>query len=316
MRKEEVDGVVVDLRNNGGGSLYEAKQLTGLFLPAGPVVQVRDHDGKVDRQYAGSRRALWEGPLVVLVNRLSASASEIFAGAIQDYGRGLIVGTPTFGKGTVQNLAPLEDGQIKLTQATFYRVSGASTQERGVVPDIRFPSEYDLTEIGESALDNPLPWDMIAPVPGFRMNSTLSRQVDALSTRHEARSSEDPEFQYYADLIEYRNDVREETRISLQEQTRKLEREEDEARRLAIENRRRVGLGKETVASFDELDAEREAERLAEASPAEGSEGADSAGTEGDDDKPELVPDAYAKEAAEILVDSVRAEPVRKTVQR
>jgi carboxyl-terminal processing protease len=138
-RGENIDGIILDLRNNGGGSLYEATALTDLFIDPGPVVQIRHANGKVSLDQMAERQAAYRGPLVVLINRLSASASEIFAGAIQDYGRGLIVGTQSFGKGTVQVMTPLKQGQLKLTESKFYRVSGDSTQERGVVPDIVLP---------------------------------------------------------------------------------------------------------------------------------------------------------------------------------
>ncbi len=162
LKKEGIDALVIDLRNNGGGSLQEVNSLVGLFIKSGPTVQVKAADGRIAQLQDDSDEVVYSGPLAVLVNRLSASASEIFAGAIQDYHRGLIIGTQTFGKGTVQALQQLEQGQIKLTHAKFYRVSGGSTQNRGVLPDIDFPAIYDKDEIGESSLPEALPWDEIS----------------------------------------------------------------------------------------------------------------------------------------------------------
>lgn len=166
-----VEGIVIDLRDNGGGSLQEANQLTGLFIEYGPTVQIRSAESRVWRDGKRRRSQYYEGPLAVMINRLSASASEIFAGAIQDYGRGIIVGEQSFGKGTVQSLVPLQEGQLKITESKFYRVSGGSTQHRGVVPDINYPSLFDPETIGESALDNALAWDQIAPTRFNRYNN-------------------------------------------------------------------------------------------------------------------------------------------------
>ena len=156
LQDEGVEGIVIDLRNNGGGSLQEANELTGLFIEYGPTVQIRHSSRRVWRDGKRLKTSYYDGPLVVLINRLSASASEIFAGAIQDYQRGIIVGDRSFGKGTVQTLIPLTEGQLKITESKFYRISGDSTQHRGVVPDIDFPSIYDPDEIGESSLDHAL----------------------------------------------------------------------------------------------------------------------------------------------------------------
>ena len=180
LKEENIDGIIVDLRNNGGGSLDEALNLTDLFIDRGPVVQVRYSNGYVQvlpedkNQKAG---IVYDGPIAVLTNRLSASASEIFAGAIQDYGRGIIVGGQTFGKGTVQSVLPLEHGQLKLTQAKFYRVSGDSTQHQGVIPDILFPTLFDKEKIGESALDEALAWDTIRPVSYTHLTLPTNREV-------------------------------------------------------------------------------------------------------------------------------------------
>ncbi|MGL4564612.1 MAG: carboxy terminal-processing peptidase, partial [Halioglobus sp.] len=170
LQAEGVEGIVIDLRNNGGGSLQEANELTGLFIEYGPTVQIRHSSRRVWRDGKRLKSTYYDGPMVVLINRLSASASEIFAGAIQDYQRGLIVGNRSFGKGTVQTLIPLTEGQLKITESKFYRISGDSTQHRGVVPDVEFPAIYDDEEIGESALDHALNWDQINPVRHQRYN--------------------------------------------------------------------------------------------------------------------------------------------------
>ena len=280
-KKEKVDGVVMDLRDNGGGSLYEARQVTGLFMPYRAVVQVRDVQEKTEPQFAGRLQAKYDGPLVVMTNRLSASASEILAGAIQDYGRGIVVGTQTFGKGTVQNLTPLEEGQIKLTQAKFYRVTGASTQERGVYPDIAFPSSHDVEEIGESSLDKPLPYSEIAPAPRYFKSPKLGRYLPKLREMHEKRVTSDPDFQFLTEVFEHALAARDRTLISLNESKREAYGDEVEAKRLAIENRRRVAQGKQPVESIDALDKiEAEEEK---------------------DDKDDV--DAFAREAAQIVLD-------------
>ena len=160
LKQEKVDGVVIDLRDNGGGSLQEATELTGLFIDQGPTVLVRNSDGRVDVLADEEPGVFYDGPLAVLVDRLSASASEIFAGAMQDYHRALILGGQTFGKGTVQTIQPLNHGELKLTLAKFYRVSGQSTQHQGVLPDIAYPDIVDTKEIGESALPEAMPWDL------------------------------------------------------------------------------------------------------------------------------------------------------------
>ena len=154
------EGIVIDLRDNGGGSLAEANGMVGLFIESGPTVQIRQANARVLRE--GKRRSspYYTGPLAVLINRMSASASEIFAGAIQDYQRGLVIGTQSFGKGTVQSVNALGHGQLKLTESKFYRISGDSTQNRGVIPDIAFPPLYNKEDIGESVLDNALHWDL------------------------------------------------------------------------------------------------------------------------------------------------------------
>ena len=242
---QDVDGVVLDLRDNGGGSLNEAIELTGLFIDSGPVVQVRESGGRISVEGDEDTGVAWDGPLAVLVNRRSASASEIFAGAIQDYGRGLVIGETTFGKGTVQNLVNLDRwpaneaerfGQVKLTVAQFFRVSGSSTQNKGVVPDIRFPASIDAGEYGESTYDNALPWTKISPVPHANYGD-FGPLLERLDARHHERVAEDIEFGWWKEDVERTREQLERDWISLNEDERRAERQEHEARR---EERQRI----------------------------------------------------------------------------
>jgi carboxyl-terminal processing protease len=240
LKKQNVDGVLVDLRNNGGGSLSEATDLTGLFIGKGPVVQVRSANGRVEEEQNTDTGMAWSGPLAVLINRNSASASEIFAAAIQDYGRGLIVGENSYGKGTVQNLVDLDQvkgnekpafGELKMTIAQFFRVNGGSTQLRGVSPDIAFPLTGDFEQNGEQAFDNALAWTSIAAA-GYTPSANLSSVVPMLEARHEARTANDKEWlALQADITDFRK-LRKETSISLNEQARREERDEQEKKRL------------------------------------------------------------------------------------
>jgi carboxyl-terminal processing protease len=246
LKKEKVDTVLVDLRNNGGGSLTEAVELTGLFIDKGPVVQQRTADGKIDVESDTSPGLAWDGPVGVLINRGSASASEIFAAAIQDYGRGIIIGEPSFGKGTVQTLVPLDRfaqsdkaryGELKMTIAQFFRINGGTTQLRGVVPDIKLPSLSDAEGFGESSYDNALPWTSIKPAY-YAPSGDLRELVGPLQKRHEARIAKDRDFQFLQqDIIELRKQ-RKENSISLVETVRRKERDQQEAR--AKERERRL----------------------------------------------------------------------------
>ena len=228
-RGENVDGIILDLRNNGGGSLYEATALTDLFIDPGPVVQIRHANGKVSMDQMAEHPPVYRGPLVVLINRLSASASEIFAGAIQDYGRGLIVGTQSFGKGTVQVMTPLKQGQLKLTESKFYRVSGDSTQERGVVPDIPYPSIYNLAEIGDASQDRVLPWDRIKPVPHDRYKN-VDGLVAPLIRCHEARVATDADWRYLLEELKFAEQSRAIKELPLKRSEReRLDRERETA---------------------------------------------------------------------------------------
>jgi len=249
LKEDNVEGIIIDLRNNGGGSLDEALNLTDLFIDRGPVVQVRYSNGYVQvlpepkNQKPG---IVYDGPIAVLTNRLSASASEIFAGAIQDYGRGIIVGGQTFGKGTVQSVLPLEHGQLKLTQAKFYRVSGDSTQHQGVIPDILFPSLFDKEKIGESALDEALAWDTIRPA-GYQAKRDFQQWLPVLRENHQNRIETNPDFIYLHNQKDLMTELRQRTDITLNEKQRKQEREDNESQRLAIENTRRKAKGMELL---------------------------------------------------------------------
>jgi carboxyl-terminal processing protease len=239
LKQEKVDGVVIDLRNNGGGSLSEATELTGLFINQGPVVQVRSAQGRVEAEEDQQNGMVWDGPLAVMVNRGSASASEIFAAAIQDYGRGVIIGEPTFGKGTVQMLVDLDNaaqnekpkyGELKMTSAQFFRINGGTTQLRGVVPDIAFPDGGEAKEFGESSYPNALPWSSITPAK-YEAVADLKPILPMLATRHEARTTKSKEWQYYAEDQAEVKRMRAEKTVSLNEAERRKERDDQEARK-------------------------------------------------------------------------------------
>ncbi|QEA40256.1 tail-specific protease [Pistricoccus aurantiacus] len=250
LKKQDVDGIVLDLRGDGGGALQEANSLVGLFIDRGPTVQVRDADGRINLYGDTESGMLYDGPLAVMVDRLSASASEIFAGAIQDYGRGLVLGSDTFGKGTVQVLNELSHGEIKLTRAKFYRISGESTQLRGVEPDIVYPSLLDAELIGESSLDNALPWDTVRDVQ-YRHYGKPWRYLETLRARHRDRILDDPNFVYLQRQAELSRQLREQqTSVSLNREQRQKEMDAIEAEQLSLENQRRRALGLELLDSW------------------------------------------------------------------
>lgn len=267
--EKEVEAVVIDLRDNGGGSLQEAKTLTGLFIDRGPTVQIRSKSNRVDILNDRDIRTTYDGPLGVLVNRLSASASEIFAGAIQDYKRGLIIGSQTFGKGTVQSLVPLNRGQLKLTQAKFYRISGESTQHKGIIPDISYPANYDPDSIGESTLDRPLPWDKIQATR-YRTKSSINHYLPDLITLHSDRVKNDPDFNYLKEAFAYRRNRNLETSISLNEEVRRQRKDDVETFWVTIENRKRVAQGLDPIRSLDDLEEENEPALAGVGTPATG----------------------------------------------
>ena len=254
LKQEGVEGIVIDLRDNGGGSLEEAKTLTGLFIESGPVVQVR-HQGRRAQPFPDTdSRVDWNGPMAVLVNRLSASASEIFAGAIQAYQRGIITGSRTFGKGTVQTLLPLNRGRsfLKITQAKYYLISGQSTQHQGVIPDIELPEPYDIDRIGESALDDAMPWDRISPAD-YSTDYSVAPFVDKLQIAHAERIADDPDFEYLRALTARDAEFRAKTHLSLNRETRERERAEDKSRRLAIGNAWLAARGEPLAENLEQL---------------------------------------------------------------
>ncbi|PBJ81615.1 tail-specific protease [Lysobacteraceae bacterium NML93-0399] len=301
-KAKNVDGVVLDLRNNGGGSLNEAVELTGLFIDQGPVVQVRESGGRVGVQADRDSGVAWDGPLAVLINRGSASASEIVAGALQDYGRGLIIGETTFGKGTVQNLVDLDRwpanetkryGQVKLTIAQFFLPGGSSTQNKGVEPDIHFPVTVDATEFGESTYDNALPWTRIAAVPHTQYGD-FSALIPQLEQQHEARVATDKEFTWWAeDIAEFRAE-REKKYVSLNEAERRAERDrQTEKRQARQEERRALGLELDPLADDSDDDGLQANERaIAQQNRLEKAA--------------EDRPDPLLRESAAILADAVR----------
>jgi carboxyl-terminal processing protease len=246
LKRDKVDNVLIDLRNNGGGSLNEAVELTGLFIDKGPVVMQRNAEGKVDVESDTHAGLAWDGPVGVLINRGSASASEIFAAAIQDYGRGLVIGESSFGKGTVQTLVNLDRfaqgekgqlGELKMTIAQFFRINGGTTQLRGVTPDIKMPVTADLESFGESSYDNALPWVAIKPA-AFVPAGDLKELVGPLQKRLDARIAKDKDFQFLKEDIAEIKKIRKENSISLNESVRRKERDEQEARAKVREARK------------------------------------------------------------------------------
>ena len=250
---ENVDAVIVDLRGNSGGSLYEANKLTGLFVSSGPTLQVKESNGDI-RPWGDARATqAWKKPMAVMIDRYSASASEIFAGAIQDYQRGLIIGHKTFGKGTVQQLDDLTSGQLKLTESKFYRVTGSGMQNKGVEPDITLPSTWDIEESGESSLDSALPWDQISPTPfrKFQFDKTI---IDRLKIAHESRMLESPDLKYILDIRKRYDEQQEKTSISINLDTRRAEKIDRQVWVLATENQRRAAKNLETFETFESLE--------------------------------------------------------------
>ena len=284
LQKDKVDGVVIDLRNNGGGSLQEATELTSLFIDKGPTVLVRNADGRVDVLEDENPGAFYKGPMALLVNRLSASASEIFAGAMQDYHRALIIGGQTFGKGTVQTIQPLNHGELKLTLAKFYRVSGQSTQHQGVLPDIDYPSIIDTKEIGESALPEAMPWDTIraAIKPAI---DPFKPYIAQLKSEHDVRSTKDAEFVFIRDKLALAQKLMTEKTVSLNEAERRAQHSDIEAKQLAMENIRRKAKGEEPLKELKKEDE-------------------DALAAEPDKTKPE--DDAYLSETGRILLDYLK----------
>ncbi len=297
LKSENIDGLVLDLRGDGGGYLPEATALTGLFINHGPVVQLRDTSGRLEVLDDPESAPAYDGPLAVLVDRMSASASEIFAGAIQDYHRGLIIGQTTFGKGTVQNLVPLDrwsrepvNGQLTVTIGKFYRVTGESTQHRGVEPDIPLASVLDTKEVGESALESSLPWDRIAGVP-FKTSTvaTTEPSVALLASAEDARAQRDPDYRWLVSDIAAIDTLREQHSVSLNLKVRREERAREDKERLERENNRRVAKNLPPLKTVAELDKAKDGQ-----------------------------PDVMLDQAAQIMTDvvaGVRTAPAQKTAR-
>ncbi|MFZ1537064.1 MAG: carboxy terminal-processing peptidase [Chromatiaceae bacterium] len=294
LKRKGVDGIVVDLRGNGGGSLTEATDLTGLFIDKGPVVQVKDSFGKVEVENDVAAGAVYSGPLAVLVDRNSASASEIFSAAMQDYGRAIIIGEPTFGKGTVQTLIDLnryvpgngEDlGRLRLTMAEFYRINGGSTQLRGVEPDIKFPTAPKGAEHGERSLDNALPWSTIQPA---KFTKTKLGDLGAFSEASNKRIAADPGFRMLTDRERVLRELDEEETVSLKESDRRVQ---ADRREKILKHQRDEFLRAQGVTPIDE-DAEDVDEEVMEA-------------------QQKIVERIQIREAANILADVVRADTFR-----
>ena len=251
---EDIASLIIDLRDNGGGALQEANDMVGLFIRTGPVVQIRNADNRVELYSDLNPKLVYTGPMAVLVNRLSASASEILAGAIQDHGRGIVIGSQTFGKGTVQSVNRLKPGRLKYTQSKYYRISGDSTQERGVIPDIVIPSVLDHDEIGESSLPQAMAWDQIQPVR-YRRLANLAPTIDYLENLHKQRISKSADFIYLNEYVRFLEENRKKTRRSLNESKRRQERESVKQHLLAMENRRRQALGLKPYNDYAELES-------------------------------------------------------------
>lgn len=291
-----VDGLVIDLRGNGGGSLREANELTGLFIEYGPTVQIKGTGARIWRDGKRRRGPFYEGPLAIMIDRLSASASEIFAGALQDYGRALIVGDRSFGKGTVQTLLDLPEGQLKITESKFYRISGDSTQHRGVIPDISYPSLLQHDEIGESSLEKALDWDRIAPVR-HKNYAAIDTILPTLVAKHTERANNDADFQYIWDQKALAETISSAEQVPLNESARIAQRESQESQYLAIENTRRKAKGLKELASLDDMFGSDGDDAEVPNSSAEAS-----AESPHNGDKEE---DALITETARILVDAI-----------
>ena len=255
--KDNVDAVLVDLRGNSGGSLYEANKLTGLFVASGATVQVKESSGNIRPWGDGRAKQIWKKPVGVLVDRYSASASEIFAGAIQDYRRGIVIGHRTFGKGTVQRLDDLSAGQIKITESKFYRVSGSSTQAKGIEPDIVLPSTWDIEETGESSLDESLPWDTIRPIRHRKYNLN-DFAIQRASENHIDRLSSDPNMQYILKIRQKYDQSKNKKELSLNINERQNDKADRRSWILNAENSRRTLLDIETFDTYDDLETYRE----------------------------------------------------------
>ncbi|MBY8137690.1 carboxy terminal-processing peptidase [Vibrio fluvialis] len=284
LKAKNVDGIIVDLRNNGGGALTEATALSGLFITSGPVVQVRDSYGRVNVNSDTDGKVSYSGPMTVLINRYSASASEIFAAAMQDYGRAIILGENSFGKGTVQqhrslnhiyDLFDKELGYVQYTIQKFYRIDGGSTQNKGVIPDIAFPTAVDAAETGESMESNALPWDSIDKAKYEKLHD-FHKMITALSAEHQTRIAKDMEFSFIQqDIAKYKAE-KDDNYLSLNEKVRKTQSEKSDQERLDRINTRQKAMGKKEFKTLQDVPKDYEA------------------------------PDAYLDESVAIMVDMIK----------
>jgi carboxyl-terminal processing protease len=283
--QDSIDGLVIDLRNNGGGHLSEATGLTGLFIDEGPIVQIRERRGSATILDDPSRGSIYDGPMVVLINRYSASASEIFAGALQDYGRAVIIGQQTYGKGTVQNMFDLNQfsknsnyGQLSLTIAKYYRITGGSTQHRGVIPDINLPSFIDLSKVGESSEPSAMAWDQISGTP-FQRDGKVASLIPSLSVSHQRRLNEDPDLLYFTGNIRAAEILRSRTELTLSLEDREKNKDLQDIARLQRYNQWRASNGQEAIENIDQIDSD-------------------------------VIPDFLLNEAAMITVDLIEASAI------
>jgi carboxyl-terminal processing protease len=332
LKQENIGGLVMDLRRNGGGSLDEAVKLTGLFIKKGPVVQAKDANGMVHISRDHDSSIAWDGPLIVLTDRLSASASEIFAAALQDYGRAIIVGDEsTFGKGTVQTMLeigkfipflgsdPTDAGALKLTIQKFYRIAGGSTQLKGVLSDIRIPSPYDRPDFGESDLKDPMPYDEVDPADYEKWDRPL--YIKELRARSAARVAANREFRWITQDLTTTKEKIAENKISLNEKKRRQELADDKARddkRLAERAKETVPGEKDYLITLDNVD--KPALQLVSIESPKASQADQNAGADDDadddevstKDKPEVF-DPVRNEALNILTDFVELNRAPRT---
>ena len=250
---EGVDAVILDLRNNGGGALIEANKIVGLFVSSGPTVQVKHKAGYIQPYGSSKAEQAWQKPMAVLVNRYSASASEIVAGAIQDYQRGIVLGQRTFGKGTVQSLESISKGQVKITESKYYRIDGSSTQNKGVLPDIELLSTWDIETVGESSYPTALEWDTVRPYRHKKFDFDANK-VFEIKNLYSQRLTTSPNLKYLGEVRDRYYLNKDKKLLSLNLETRKSEKEARKNWLLQIENKRRKGLGLEIFSTYEDLD--------------------------------------------------------------
>ena len=250
---EGVDAVILDLRNNGGGALIEANKIVGLFVSSGPTVQVKHKAGYIQPYGSSKAEQAWQKPMAVLVNRYSASASEIVAGAIQDYQRGIVLGQRTFGKGTVQSLESISKGQVKITESKYYRIDGSSTQNKGVLPDIELLSTWDIETVGESSYPTALEWDTVRPYRHKKFDFDADKVIE-IKNLYSQRLTTSPNLKYLGEVRDRYYLNKDKKLLSLNLETRKSEKEARKDWLLQIENKRREGLGLEIFSTYEDLD--------------------------------------------------------------